>query len=96
MFYILEDIFNKWNNIVNTFNIFLICVYFDSTSIDFVLILKCSSWLSDKDESIAVFKIFFPAVFFIKEIKENVHMVKKKWHRSIYSMRIDHPPNLVL
>ena len=53
-------------------------MYFGSTSIDFVLLLKCSSWLSDKDESIAIFKVFSPPVFFIKEIKENVHMVKKK------------------
>ena len=39
----------------------------------------------------------FPLLFFIKEIKENVHMVKKKKiDTEVYSMRIDDPPNLVL
>ena len=72
-------------------------MYFGSTSIDFVLLLKCSSWLSDKDESIAIFKVFSPPVFFIKEIKENVHMVKKKKNDTeVYSMRTDDPPNIVL
>lgn len=77
MFYILEDIFNKWNNAVNTSNTFsYINIFWPNIHRFSAVLLKCSFWLSDKDESIAIFGVF-PPVFSIKEIKENMHMVKK-------------------